>query len=143
MKQLTKPMALVMAIGAIAMALGVGLVILWNAASAAGAVIFAVGAVTFAAIQITQTYDGPSLAIKRLRRIMVMGDILFIVAALLLLENVFHLVFPFFAKTIDGYNAYVHYIHNNWVVALLIAAIFEMYTTHRISYELNKETKRS
>lgn len=136
-------MALVMAIGAIAMALGVGLVILWNAASAAGAVIFAVGAVTFAAIQITQTYDGPSLAIKRLRRIMVMGDILFIVAALLLLENVFHLVFPFFAKTIDGYNAYVHYIHNNWVVALLIAAIFEMYTTHRISYELNKETKRS
>ena len=143
MKQLTKPMALVMAIGAIAMALGIGLVILWNAASAAGAVIFAVGAVTFAAIQITQTYDGPSLAIKRLRRIMVMGDILFIVAALLLLENVFHLVFPFFAKTIDGYNAYVHYIHNNWVVALLIAAIFEMYTTHRISYELNKETKRS
>ena len=143
MKQLTKPMALVMAIGAIAMALGIGLVILWDAASAAGAVIFAVGAVTFAAIQITQTYDGPSLAIKRLRRIMVMGDILFIVAALLLLENVFHLVFPFFAKTIDGYNAYVHYIHNNWVVALLIAAIFEMYTTHRISYELNKETKRS
>ena len=143
MKQLTKPMALVMAIGAIAMALGIGLVILWNAASAAGAVIFAVGAVTFAAIQITQTYDGPSLAIKRLRRIMVMGDILFIVAALLLLENVFHLVFPFFAKTIDGYNAYVHYIHNNWVVALLIAALFEMYTTHRISYELNKETKRS
>lgn len=125
------------------MALGIGLVILWDAASAAGAVIFAVGAVTFAAIQITQTYDGPCLAIKRLRRIMVMGDILFIVAALLLLENVFHLVFPFFAKTIDGYNAYVHYIHNNWVVALLIAAIFEMYTTHRISYELNKETKRS
>ena len=125
------------------MALGIGLVILWDAASAAGAVIFAVGAVTFAAIQITQTYDGPSLAIKRLRRIMVIGDILFIVAALLLLENVFHLVFPFFAKTIDGYNAYVHYIHNNWVVALLIAAIFEMYTTHRISYELNKETKRS
>lgn len=74
---------------------------------------------------------------------MVMGDILFIVAAILLVENVFHLVFPFFAKTIDGYNAYVHYIHNNWVVALLIAAIFEMYTTHRISYELNKETKRS
>ena len=143
MKQLTKPMALAMAIGAIAMALGIGLVILWDAASAAGAVIFAVGAVTFAAIQITQTYDGPSLAIKRLRRIMVIGDILFIVAALLLLENVFHLVFPFFAKTIDGYNAYVHYIHNNWVVALLIAAIFEMYTTHRISYELNKETKRS
>ncbi len=143
MKQLSKPVALAMAAGAIAMALGIGFVILWNAAAEAGAVIFAIGAITFASIQITQTYDGPSLAIKRLRRIMVMGDILFIVAAILLVENVFHLVFPFFAKTIDGYNAYVHYIHNNWVVALLIAAIFEMYTTHRISYELNKETKRS
>ncbi len=143
MKQLSKPVALAMAAGAIAMALGIGLVILWDTAAKAGAVIFAIGAITFAAIQMTQTYDGPSLAIKRLRRIMVMGDILFIAAAVLLVENVFHLVFPFFAKTMAGYNAYVHYIHNNWVVALLIAAIFEMYTTHRISYELNKETKNS
>lgn len=66
MKQLSKPVALAMAAGAIAMALGIGFVILRNAAAEAGAVIFAIGAITFASIQITQTYDGPSLAIKRL-----------------------------------------------------------------------------
>ena len=33
------------------------------------------------------------------------------------------------------------YIHNNWVVLLLIAAIIEIYTTHRISNELKKDNQ--
>ena len=67
---------------------------------------------------------------------MVIADIAFIISALLLVENVFHVVYPLFANTIDGYNAYVHYVHNNWVVTLLVAAILEIYSMHRISNEL-------
>ena len=41
-----------------------------------------------------------------------------------------------------GYNAYLTYIHNNWVVLLLVAAMLELYSTHRISNELDKEAKK-
>ena len=82
---------------------------------------------------------GDNLVIRRLRRIMLIGDACFILAAILLLENTFLFVFPYVATTVEGYNNYVHYVHNNWVVALLVAAILEMYSTHRISYELKKE----
>lgn len=104
-----------------------------------GAVSFAVGAVCFTLMQVQQVYMGDNLVIRRLRRIMLIGDACFILAAILLLENTFLFVFPYVATTVEGYNNYVHYVHNNWVVALLVAAILEMYSTHRISYELKKE----
>ena len=66
--------------------------------------------------------------------------VLFILSGVLMLENAFKFMLPLFVKYVDnGYMAYVTYIHNNWVVLLLIAAIIEIYTTHRISYELKKE----
>ena len=34
---------------------------------------------------------------------------------------------------------YVQYIGNNWVVTLLIAALLQLYTSHRIGRELEKE----
>ena len=34
---------------------------------------------------------------------------------------------------------YVVYASRNWVALLLVGALLEMYTTHRISYELGKE----
>lgn len=40
---------------------------------------------------------------------------------------------------IEGHLNYMKYVNNNWVVTLLIAAIIEMYTMHRISAELRKE----
>lgn len=104
-----------------------------------GAVLFAIGAFSFGIIQMTQVYLGSNLTIHRLRRIMILADLCFILAALLLLEHTFQVLFPLFASTIDGYNTYIHYVHNNWVVALLIAALLEMYTMHRISSELKKE----
>lgn len=51
---------------------------------------------------------------------------------------------PVFMKLFpDGYNYYVTYVHNNWVLLLLVAAMLEIYTTHRISSELAKEAKNS
>jgi len=47
-------------------------------------------------------------------------------------ENVFHL----------SHISYLQYVYNKWVVTLLIAAILQLYTTHRISQELEKEAKK-
>ena len=59
-----------------------------------------------------------------------------------MVENAYHVVFPLFAKTINGYTSYVKYIHNNWVVTLLVAAVLQLYSTHRISSELQKNKQR-
>ena len=37
---------------------------------------------------------------------------------------------------------YLQYIYNKWVVLLLIAALLQIYVTHRIDHELNKEAKK-
>ena len=93
----------------------------------------------FVAMQTMQRYEGNDLTLRRLRRIMLTGGAFFVVSALLMIENSYHLVYPFFIRRgIDGYNAYLQYIHNNWVVTLLAAAIMQLYSTQRISSELKK-----
>ena len=37
--------------------------------------------------------------------------------------------------------SYIKYVHNNWVVVLLVAAVLQLYTSHRIANELEKDTK--
>jgi hypothetical protein len=37
---------------------------------------------------------------------------------------------------------YAKYIHNNWVVVLLVAAILQLYASHRIANEMEKEAKK-
>ena len=135
MKELSKIQSILYAMGALLMVVGVGCTV-FGFLPKVFAVIFAIGAVVFAGIQIQQQYLGNNFVIKRLRRIMIIADICFVLAALLMIENAYLIIFPLMATTIEGYNNYVHYFYNNWVVALLIAAILEMYTTHRISYEL-------
>ena len=41
------------------------------------------------------------------------------------------------------YMDYLQYVRNNWVVTLLVAAILQLYSTHRISRELDKEAKKA
>jgi hypothetical protein len=94
-------------------------------------------------MQILQAYNGDSFVIRRLRRIMIFADILFILAGLLMVENAYNFLLPFFQNHItNGLNAYIIYIMGKWVVLLLVAAILEVYTTHRISHELEKEAKK-
>lgn len=139
---MSQTQSLVFAAGAAMMVLGVCGVVFGSFAGITfvriATVVFALGAVAFAVMQMLQTYDGGSITIRRLRHIMVIGDVCFIIAALLMVESNFHFVYPLMAQTVEGRNAWLHYIYNNWVVALLIAAILEMYTTHRISCELKK-----
>jgi len=37
---------------------------------------------------------------------------------------------------------HVQWVHNNWVVLLLAGAVIELYTTHRIQHEEEKEAKK-
>lgn len=141
MKELTKIQSYIFSLGAIMMVAGVGCVV-FGFMTQLFSVIFAVGSITFALLQMSQTYSGTDFTISRLRTLMVIGDLCFIFSALMMLEHVYHFLFPYIATSIDGYNTYVHYVHNNWVILLLIGAVFELYTTHRITYELNKQARK-
>lgn len=97
--------------------------------------VFAVGALAYVAIQVQQRYEGDNFTIHRLRRIMLMSDVLLVgVAALMFADygNPFGL----------DHLTWLNYVHNNWLVALLIAALIQLYTVFRIDSELKKEAKK-
>lgn len=153
MRELDKTQAIIFALGATLMVIGVGVVVFGPQLAVdsrmyvrGGTVCFAAGAFLFAGMQmfqaVTSRFDGcdsmKALVLRRLRNMMVFADVCFILAALLLVENTFKIVFPYVATTIEGCNNYIRYVHNNWVVVLLVAAILEMYSTHRISREISR-----
>ena len=97
--------------------------------------VFAPGALMFAAMQMRQTYEGDDFTVKRLRRMMLLSDALFLVAALLMFANQGNFL-PL------NYLSYIKYVHNNWVEVLLVAAILQLYSSHRIGSELEKHAKK-
>ena len=133
MRQLNKQQVAVFLTGALLMAVGAGSsLLLWSWAP----YVYAVGAIAFTSMQMLQRYDGPNIAIRRLRRIMLLSDLLFLITAVLMFagrENIFGL----------DQITYIQYVYNKWVVTLLIAAILQLYTTHRIDHELQREQENS
>lgn len=87
-------------------------------------VAFAVGAVTFSYMQLLQSYDGRSFVIRRLRRQQLMGAVAILVAACLMAMQTFRLGLA---------------MRNEWVVALTIGCVLELYTAFRLPAELEKE----
>ena len=139
MKQLTKVESIVYLLGGITMVAGAGLyaflliqpIACW---------LMLVGAILFALMQSRQRYLGTVLAIRRLRKIMSLAGWGFILAGIFMVEDTYHFLRPIFTGSLDGYSSYVSIFHHNWVILLLISAVIEMYTTHRISYELKWES---
>ena len=133
MKQLSKTQTLIFVVGALLMVIGAGASLLaWSPAP----YVFAVGAIAFTSMQFLQRYEGSNFVIRRLRGIMLMSDCLFLLSALLMfasMGNVFGL----------SQVNYINYIYNKWVLTLLIAAILQLYSTHRIDRELAKEAESS
>ena len=129
MKQLNKVQTAIFLLSALLMVIGAGTsILMWDGAP----YIYSVGALGFASMQMLQRYEGRNVTIRRLRRMMLLSDVLFLVAALLMFANqgnYFGLIH------ID----YVQYVYNKWVVVLLIAAILQLYSSHRIGHELQKE----
>lgn len=132
MRQLSNIETIVMLVGGLLMVIGSGASIFLQAWAP---YVFAPGALMFAAMQMRQRYDGPNFNVRRLRRMMLLSDVLFLVTALLMFANRGN----FFGIQ---YVSYVKYVHNNWIVVLLVAAILQLYTSHRIANELEKDAKK-
>lgn len=94
--------------------------------------VYAVGALAFVLMQLKQDYEGTNPTIHRLRGIVVVSDICFLVSAFLMFANQDNMLGL-------AWEHYVQYVHNNWVIALLVAAILQLYTSYRIDHELKKE----
>jgi len=134
MKDLSRNQQIIMAIGATLMVIGVGCFVFYFMPKVFS-VVFMVGAVCFATMQMIQVSsgDGKNIVIRRLKGIMIAADICFILAGLLMLENSYKVLYQYLS-----WETWLKYCWNNWVVVLLIAAILELYTSHRISNELKK-----
>ena len=128
MKELTQTQTIIFLLGGVLMVIGIGcFVFLWQQKIVCW--IFLFGAILFSFMQLMQTYDGPSFVIRRLKRIQNLVLLACLKTAIgLIVSNAqtFSEMFP---------NALSY---NKWVVLLLIAAVLEVYTTHRIASELKK-----
>ena len=82
-------------------------------------ILYTIGAVMFAYVQVMSRYEGKNLIVRRLRRQQILGAVLLVFAGVLM----------FVTK------------HNEWVLCLTVAAILELYTAFRIPSELEKEKK--
>ncbi len=131
MRQLSKTETFLLLAGGLLMVTGSGASIFLQSWAP---YVFAPGALLFAAMQMRQTYEGTNFTIRRLRRIMLISDVLFLIAALMMFANQANFL------GLD-FMLYIKYVHNNWIVILLVAAILQLYTSHRIANELEKETK--
>ncbi len=83
-------------------------------------VIYTIGAVLFAYVQVMDGYQGQNLIIRRLRRQQILGAVLLVFTGVLM----------FVMK------------RNEWIVCLTIAAILELYTAFRIPAEMEKEKNK-
>ncbi|MBQ7471930.1 MAG: hypothetical protein IJS97_05850 [Prevotella sp.] len=142
MRPLNKLQSILFVIGGMLMVIGTGcFVFLWQQRVVCW--LFLLGAVLFSTIQATQLYEGTNFTVRRLKRIMNMADLFFVLAGILMVDSAWHFLLPLFTShSNDGYFLYLQYVYNKWVVLLLIAAILEVYTMHRIASELEKDKKR-
>lgn len=136
MKQLSKIQTIVFLVGGILMVIGAGSYV-FMFQRAVMSVVFLVGALCFVLMQLEQRYDGQNVVIIRLRRIQLIADVLFILSGILMIDSHYMLLKPLFSS----YTDYIQYVYNKWIMTLLIAAILEIYTVHRLSSELEKEKK--
>ena len=119
MKKLNNLQVAVFLLGALLMVIGAGTSMLaWGSAP----YVFSVGALCFASMQMLQRYEGSNFVIRRLRRIQLVSDVLFLVSGLLMIANKGNFLGL-------SYMTYIEYVYNKWVITLLVAAILQLYTS--------------
>ena len=97
--------------------------------------VYSMGALCYASMQLLQRYEGTNVTIRRLRRLMILSDFL------LLLAGVF--MFAGQGNSLGlSQLTYLQYVYHKWVIVLLIAALMQLYVTHRIDHELQKEANK-
>lgn len=131
MKQLTTLQLCIMNVGGALMLLSIiGRLFFPFFSPYAYSLIFLTGAMGFSCMQMLQRYEGKNLTLRRLRRIQVTADILFIFTGFFMLlpfMGVYHI--PFLNITTW---------RNEWLIFLLIGAVLELYSAFRIAHEIEK-----
>lgn len=134
MKQLSRTQNIIFLVGGVLMVVGAGcFAFMWEQEVMCW--IYLAGAVMFATMQMMQTYEGNNITVRRLKKIMTTADIFFVLSGILMVDNAYR----FMQQVFTNYVAYFQYVFNKWVLLLLVAAVLEIYTMHRISAELSKE----
>ena len=136
MKKLNKIESILFMLGGMLMVTGIGCYVFMLAPSVT-CWIALTGSILFSTLHMMQTYEGNQLVIKRLKRILNIADLLFVVAGILIVDSTYNFLRP----TFENQESYITYLYNKWVLLLLIAAILEVYATHRIDYLLKKQGK--
>jgi hypothetical protein len=134
MKKLNKIESILFMLGGMLMVTGIGCYVFMLAPSIT-CWIALTGSILFSTLHIMQAYEGSQLAIKRLKRILNIADLLFVIAGILIVDSTYNFLRPAF----ENQESYITYVYNKWVLLLLIAAILEVYATHRIDYLLKKQ----
>ncbi len=132
-RQLTRAQSAAFVAGGVLMVAGMGCFVFmalrpWSAAA------YLAGAALFAVLQCMQTYHGEDFTVKRLKNIMTMADLLFVLAGVLMIDTCTQFLRPLFSNVMNYYT----YLYNKWLVALLVAVALELYSVNRISYKLRK-----
>ncbi len=86
--------------------------------------LFLLGTLLYGCIQMLQRYNGKNVVIRRLRRIQIFSDLALILSGL-------SVVLPLLN---------IYYGHRNeWLIFFSIGAVLQLYTSFRLSTELEKE----
>ncbi len=88
-------------------------------------VVYGVGVLMFVPMQLMQRYEGSNFILRRLRRMQIISDVLFLLTGMLMYLN--------------GKFILNMYIRNEWMLALTVATILQLYTAFRIPVELDKD----
>ena len=138
MRQLSKIQSVIYILGGVMMVVGAGCFafgFIYPSMLLYTCWVFLLGTLAFSIIQAMQLYEGKSLVLHRLKRIQGVADIFFVLSGISMVDT----VYAFARQWFSNYETYITYFYNKWVIFLLIAALLEIYTTHRISHELKKE----
>ena len=136
MKKLNKIESILFMLGGMLMVTGIGCYVFMLAPSIT-CWLALTGSILFSTLHMMQAYEGSQLAIKSLKRILNIADLLFVIAGILIVDSTYNFLRPAF----ENQESYITYVYNKWVLLLLIAAILEVYATHRIDYLLKKQGK--
>lgn len=121
MKPLTPFQNILYRLGGILLLVGL---VLWIPRLQFAPYIYTAGALLFASMQGGQSYEGHRPVMRRLRRQQILGAALLVFAGVMMIAGLFDVSYC---------------SRNEWVICLVIAAVFEIYTAFRIPAEMSKE----
>lgn len=102
--------------------------------------VFGFGAVMFASVQFSDRYRGSNETIKRLKTQQSLGAVFILLTALLMFSSNWHISLLINKDMDQTLRSILIALtkKNTWILTLSIGAIFELYTSFRISAETEK-----